>query len=218
MAEDGEVKRVQVWAGPTGLLLVALLFLVLPAATASCSVPADSPEGPGSVSVSVTGADVVTGGDPDYSVSGVFELSPEGNAGMAGDAAPRGAVRVWGIATVVVMGLGLLIMFLRVWRLRAIVTAAVASVAAVLLVVTEVALVGRLVSLAEENATWLVHLPSAQGVDVVGRAGEVVRTGAGFWVTLAGLVLVAGVNVALLVRPGPRVSSSGGRARPRDLP
>lgn len=210
MAADGEVKRVQVWAGPTGLLLVALLFLVLPMATASCSLPADLPEGSGAVSVSVSGADVVTGGDPDFSVSGVFELSPEANAGMASEAAPKGAVRVWGIATAVVMGLGLLTMFVRVWRLRAILTAAVASVAAALLVATEVALVGRLVSLAEQEATWLVHLPSARGVDVVGRAGEVVGAAVGFWVALAGLVLVAGVNVVLLVRPGPPPLPDGG--------
>lgn len=200
---DGEVKRVQVYAGPTGLLLLALLFLVLPMATASCSLPDDLPEGSGSVSVSVTGADVLTGDDPDYSATGLFELSPAGTAGMVGDAAPKTAVRVWGIAAVVVMGLGLLTAFVRVWRLRAVVTAVVAAVAAVLLAVAEFTLVGDLVSVAEENAEWLVHLPSAQGVDVVGRADEVVGAGSGFWVTFAGLVLVAGVNATLLVRTGP---------------
>jgi hypothetical protein len=118
---------------------------------------------------------VLTGDDPDYSATGLFELSPAGTAGLVGDAAPKTTVRVWGIA----------------------------AVAAVLLAVAEFTLVGDLVSVAEENAEWLVHLPSAQGVDVVGRADEVVGAGSGFWVTFAGLVLVAGVNATLLVRPRP---------------
>jgi hypothetical protein len=75
------------------------------------------------------------------------------------------------------------------------------------LVVAELALLDQLVSLAEDIARWLVYLPSAQGIDVVGRADEVVRVGLGFWSTLGGLVLVAGVNVFLLVRREP------GRAR-----
>ncbi|MGK3203621.1 hypothetical protein [Amycolatopsis sp. MEPSY49] len=204
-----EVKRVQVYAGPAGLLLVLLLFLVLPAATASCSAPAGNPDGAGSVSVSVTGADLVVGGDPGYKSSGVFELSPGGTAGMADEVSPRSAVRGFGIATVAIMGLGLLTALIRVRRLRAVVTAVVASVAAVLLVITEFTLVGQLVSVAADIARFLIYLPSTQGIDVVGRADEVVSTGWGFWLTLAGLVLTAGINLVLLVRPRSRSRTSG---------
>ncbi|WET76541.1 hypothetical protein P3102_20675 [Amycolatopsis sp. QT-25] len=211
MAEgaSGEVKRIQVYAGPTGLLLVLLLFLVLPMATASCSVPVSRPGQTGAINVSVTGADLVLGDDPGYSASGIFELSPAGNAGMAREASPRSVVRVFGIATVVVMSLGLLIALIQVRRLRALVTAVVASVAAVLLAVTEFALVSQWVSLAEETAESAQYLPQAQGIDVVGRADEVVAAGWGFWLTLAGLALVAGINVFLLVRPGTRRRPSG---------
>ncbi len=191
----------QVYAGPAGLLLVLLLFLVLPAATASCSVPEGAPEGPGSISVSVTGADVVTGGDPDHAADGVFELSPDAAAALAHDAAPRGLVRTLGTAAVATMVLGMLTAFVRVWRLRAIVTTAVGALAAALLVLAEVALVGRLTALAEDNAEWLVHLPSARGTDVIGRASDVVSTGWGFWSACTGLVLIAAVNAALLLRP-----------------
>jgi hypothetical protein len=204
-----EVKRVQVYAGPAGLLLLLLLFLVLPVATASCSAPAGNPDGVGSVSVSVTGADLVVGGDPGYKSSGVFELSPGGNAGMADEVSPRSAVRGFGIATVAIMGLGLLTALIRVWRLRAVVTAVVASVAAVLLVSTEFTLVGQLVSVAEDIARFLISLPSTRGIDVVGRADEVVSTGWGFWLTLAGLMLMAGINLFLLVRPRSRSRTSG---------
>ncbi|MDQ3787841.1 MAG: hypothetical protein M3422_11420, partial [Actinomycetota bacterium] len=79
------------------------------------------------------------------------------------------------------------------------VTVAMASVAAVALTIAEVVMVGRLVALAEEEAEWLVSLPSTQGIDVVGRADEIVSTGLGFWLTLAGLVMIVVVNGFLLL-------------------
>lgn len=195
----GEVKRAQVYAGPVGLLLLLLLFLVLPAATASCSTDSAS------VSVSATGADVVVGGDPDFETSGELKLSAEAEAKEASTAAPHGVVRVLGIAAVAVMGLGLLVAFVRVWRLRALVTGAVAATAAVLLAITEFALVNQWTRLAEDTAAWLVYLPEAEGIDVVGRAGEVVGTGWGFWLTLAGLVLIVAVNGFLLLEGRARL-------------
>lgn len=130
--------------------------------------------------------------------SGELKLSAEAQAKEASNAAPHGVVRVLGIAAVAVMGLGLLVAFVRVWRLRALVTGAVAATAAVLLAITEFALVNQWTQVAEDTAKWLVALPDAEGIDVVGRAGEVVGTGWGFWLTLAGLVLVVAVNGFLL--------------------
>ncbi|MDQ3790656.1 MAG: hypothetical protein M3422_25905, partial [Actinomycetota bacterium] len=94
-----------------------LLFLVLPMTTVSCSLPSGHEEGPGSITISVSGADVVVGGAPRQEASGVFQP-----VDLADETTPRGLVRVFGIAAVVVLGLGLLIMFVRVWRLRALVT------------------------------------------------------------------------------------------------
>jgi hypothetical protein len=196
---DDEVRLAQRIAGPTGFLLVLLLFLLLPAVGASCAV-SKSELGAGSATASLSGTDLVTGGDPGLETSGAFDMPPALHAGTTGDLVPGGAARIFAIATVVVAGLGLLCAFVRVWRLRAWVTLAVATVAALLLTATELLIVGQWVAVAEDFAEWMTELPDTQGIDVVGRAGEIVRPQFGFWVSLAGLVAIAAPNLVLLAR------------------
>jgi hypothetical protein len=184
----GAVKSAQVFAGPIGFLLLLLLFLVFPMATASWALPEGHEDGRGSVSVLVSGADMVVGGIPHAESNGAFELPDEDEADMAREATPRGGARILGIAVVVVMGFGLLMAFVRVWHLRAIITAAVAAVAAATMVIAELLMENQL----EDLAQWLIFPRGPQGTDPFG-------AGWGFWVTLVGLALIAIVNGFLLL-------------------
>ncbi|WP_020674103.1 hypothetical protein [Amycolatopsis nigrescens] len=205
---EDQVKPVQRIAGPMGFLLVLLLFLLLPNVAASCSV-SDSAAGQGEVAASFTGADLVTAGDPGLEATGAFEMSSALVDVTTEDAAPGGVVRGFAIAAVVAIGLGLAGAFVQVWRLRAVVTLTVAAVAALLLATTEILIIRQWAAVAESFAELMTELPDARGIDIVGKAREIVQPGVGFWLSLAGLVAIAATNLILLIRH---------RDRPEQLP
>ncbi|WP_284748563.1 hypothetical protein [Amycolatopsis sp. RTGN1] len=202
-------RRSQTLAGPLGFFLLLLLFLFLPSVAVSCSVPPGTQVGAGTATASVTGADVITGSDPGLETTGSLRLPSQKEGEPLTDAvAPGQDVRIAGTAAVVVMALGLGLMFIGVWRPRALLTVGIATLAAALVAVTGILFVSQLTDEAKEYAEFMVYLPDGKGVDVVGRAGEVVHLGVGFFITLFGLTVIAVTNLVLLLRRKPRSPGS----------
>ncbi len=157
----------------------------------------------------MTGADVITGSDPGLETTGSLRLPSQKEGEPLTDAvAPGQDVRIAGTAAVVVMALGLGLMFIGVWRPRALLTVGIATLAAALVAVTGILFVSQLTDEAKEYAEFMVYLPDGKGVDVVGRAGEVVHLGVGFFITLFGLTVIAVTNLVLLLRRKPRSPGS----------
>jgi len=191
--------------GPLGFALAALLFLFLPAITASCSVPAIGGDASGSMSASLTGSGVVSGSRPDVTTSGILGppsaetgesdapdyLLDDGRAGIG--------ARVVSIALLVALGFGILLLLLRWWRLRAILSLSIAAVAAALLVVGWFLVAGKWQDVLRDLGEAAAYTPQAQGGDSGQKAADAVSAGLGFWLSLAVLLAVVAVNAVLLM-------------------
>lgn len=186
---------------PAGFVLIGLLFL-FPFVGVSCSTPEL-----GSLDASYSGFDLVTDGDPEFEVDSPIadQVAPPGfERPTPGVPFLAGAVLV-----VLAVGVGCVLLGRPAVRLAAAGGAAV--LAAVLLVVTEVAARSGLIDSIGDSAR-LFQQSTPQNLDPV--TGEeflagVVGTRAGFWVTLAALVVLA---VANLVAARRSRAPDGGQA------
>jgi hypothetical protein len=175
-------------------MLALLLFLLIPCAAVSCDISDNTgPSGPGAIDISYTGAQLATGGRPDIGATGTFAVRPELPERVV-ETLPVG-VQALAVVTALVMAAGMLTVVLRRPTTRAVAAAAIAAAAAMLLVATEVVLIIELVNQARNFVPWLQYLPETQGVDLERRAGEVVEMRVGFWLALAVLIVIAGLNV-----------------------
>lgn len=181
------------WLSPAGFLLALVLFLLLPTVTVSCSLPDGSAEGPGELSVSATGTELVGGATPALEASGAFAVDEyQADSLLAGDlaagAAP-GAVQALAIGLLVVLvagaGLGL-------WQRRPALTIAAAAFGGVLVVLVENAMAARWRPIVSGYGALVGELPDAGGRDVAREAASAVGAGIGFWFSLVGLA-VAGI-------------------------
>nr|WP_042186677.1 hypothetical protein [Kibdelosporangium sp. MJ126-NF4]CEL17448.1 hypothetical protein [Kibdelosporangium sp. MJ126-NF4]CTQ91325.1 hypothetical protein [Kibdelosporangium sp. MJ126-NF4] len=191
MNEGTRLRRIN----PAGFLLALLLFLLLPCIAVSCDKQDSGPSGRGSVEVSYNGWQLVAR-DPSVVMDGVFATFPAGQ--FVEEAEVPVGVTVIAVVIVTVMAAGVATSLARKRRVPAAITAAVLGSA--LLVVAEVVASAGLVSEARDAALWTSYLPETQGMDVQARAGELVGTRIGFWLTLAMLLVLLAFNAAWLIR------------------
>ena len=172
---------------PAGFVLVGLLFL-FPFVGVSCSTPEL-----GSLDASYTGFDLVTDGDPEFEVDSPVadQVAP------AGHEAPTPGVPVLAGAVLVMLVAGVGCAFLSRPAVRPAAAGGAAMLAAVLLVVTELAAQSGLVDSVADGVRILQE-STPQNLDPV--TGEdflagVVGTRAGFWISLAALIVLAAGNL-----------------------
>lgn len=178
---------------PAGFVLVGLLFL-LPFVGVSCSAPEI-----GSLDASYSGYDLVTGGTPEYEVDSRIadQVAPSGLE------MPTPGVPLLAGAVLLLLLVGVGCALLGRPAVRLTVAGGVAALAAVLLVVTELAARSGLVD-SIVDAARILQESTPQNLDPV--TGEdflagVVGTRAGFWVSLAALVVLGAGNLFAARRP-----------------
>jgi hypothetical protein len=185
---------------PAGFLLALLLFLVLPLATASCDVPPDSASSGGTLGTSISGADLVVSHEH-LDADGGLALSPaQQDRADLYVAVPRG-VQILALLTVAALLAATATPLIRRVRVRAAVAAGAAVAALALVAVMAYLIRAKLTESAEFFLIMGSYLPSVEGRDLDGRAGEVVHLGWGLWTTAAVLLLVALLQIMTLVRP-----------------
>jgi hypothetical protein len=177
---------------PSGFGLVLLCFL-LPFVGVSC----DAQE-LGSVDVDYSGLDLAANGSPSVTVVGDFggeAPSPAQIADVAPDPGPPALV----IAAAVLVALGLLASLIPAIRARPPVVVGLALLAGVQLVIAEIVAHGTLTDAVadriREVGPGLIGEPGVTVDDAT--VSEMVGTRIGFWLALAGLLLVAGLTAAL---------------------
>lgn len=193
---------------PASLLVLLLLFLVLPNVAVSCSLSEDSVEGPGEFDAALTGIELVLGDEPSLAATGAFEFDYAGSlvANTIRQTAADPLVQKLTAFMVGMIVIGVAVSFLPLWRWRATLTAAAATVAGVLLVVANTMMVDEWQGTMAGYGDFLRDLPDAEGLDLRAEAAAAVYRGSGFWLTVIGLAVVAVVSLAPFVlgrRPVP---------------
>lgn len=176
-------------AGPAGVLLALLLFVMLPAAGVSCR--RSSP-----FQICYTGRQLITG-HPGLDVPDMLPGRPTQTAKLrdfvANTAPLPSRTRVLAVVAVAVLVVGVLSVALRQPRLRAVVVAADAVTGAVLLMAAEITAISGLTDDVRDKTRLF---PSYYGE--VPRVGDIVETGLGFWLPLAALVVVTAFGAGSL--------------------
>lgn len=184
---------------PSGFVL-ALLLLLLPFVGVSCA-----DQDLGTLDGSYTGVDLATGGAPSFQASG-----PIADNTIAQEIYPDPGVQLLTILVIVLLVAGLAAALLPTVRIRALAGALLAVLAAVLVVITQLAAQSNLVtSMQELLLTNLFSAPQelaqAATQDYLSNA-TTSRTG--FWLTTATLLVVVAINI-LALRP-PRTPRATG--------
>ncbi|TMQ84010.1 hypothetical protein ETD83_41015 [Actinomadura soli] len=110
-------------------------------------------------------------------------------------------IRLLAIVTLLVMAAGVGTTLARPARKRSLYASVVAAASGVLLVVTGVSAVVRMESAAREFLSVLFSsIPKSESAPLINQSGDAVGLGAGFWVALVGLVLIAAINFIVLLR------------------
>jgi hypothetical protein len=201
---------------PAGFALVLLLFLFLPFLSVSCEVP-----GMGSIGADYTGVGLATGADPAVDIpQDLQDMANElPGSSTSSEPPPDPGVQVLAIITGVVMLAGVALpfvpLFRRRMRERLFGTAAVAFVAGVLVVVTQVVAQSNLTSQLKNDAQGLsqdqVSMPDLNSV-----ADQLIHTEVGFWLSLVGLALIALLSVGFVFKdklvPKPALAGPPGAA------
>ena len=169
---------------PAGFALVLLLFLFLPFLSVSCEAP-----GAGTIRANYTGVDLATRDRPDVEF-------PKGLEDMASQL-PRShdaGVSMLAIIVALLLVAGVASVLVPRPRVRLLAATAVAFAASTLMVVTQV--------IAQSNLTDLLTAAAARLNDTVpaDRAGELVHTGVGFWLSVVGLAGVGLLSAGLVLR------------------
>lgn len=197
------------WIRPAGFVVVLLLFVLLPNVAVSCSLPDDSAEGTGEITVSATGGDFVVRAVPDVDTSGVLapiedNITPDAPlADYLADSAAGPGVQLLAITVLVLLVLGAMTALPRKPRLGAALAIAVAAVVVALMVVIEKVMAAAWRPMVTEAGLFTRGLPDAEGHDMVAEGIDAIRAGLGFWLAIAGLAVVAAVNLVPLVRRRP---------------
>jgi hypothetical protein len=177
---------------PVGFGLVLLCFL-LPFVGVSCNA-----QELGSVDVDYSGLDLASDGSPSVTVVGDFGGDAPTQAQVA-DAAPSPGTPGLAIAAAVLIALGLLASLIPAIRARPLVIVGLALLAGIQLVIAEVVAHGRLIDAVRarigEVGPDLIGEPSVTVEDST--LSEMVGTRIGFWLALAGLLLIAGFTASL---------------------
>lgn len=182
-------------------MLALVLFLLLPTVTVSCSLSEDSDEGPGELSVTATGADLVTRATPALDASGTFAVddyrtdSPLAEDLAAATAPPAVQVIAIGLLVVLAAGVGL-----GLWQRRPGLTAGAAAAGVVLVVLVEKVTAARWRPIMSEYGALVDELPDAEGRDVTAEATDAISAGLGFWFALVGLVVAGLATIPALRR------------------
>jgi hypothetical protein len=184
-------------------LLALVLFLVLPAAAASCDTPRTAEEPSRHIAVSYSGRDLLRG-EPGEVADG--ELNTDIPTGSGDERSGRFTsmptqVRVLAVLTVAMMIAGVPVaMIMMSSRRRAWTGLAVMGTAAVLLSVTEFLALRRLHDMAEFALLIGSEIPYVKGRGLEERIGEAVHTKPGFWLPLTALLIAAALNAVALRR------------------
>ncbi|MGH3758180.1 hypothetical protein [Actinophytocola sp.] len=196
-------------ASPAGFALVLMLFLFLPFLSVSCDV------GLGTIGADYTGAGLATDARPEVEVPQGLEGITEELPGSPDDPAPDPGVQVLAIILAVVLVAGVVLPFLprlaHQVRLRMFGGAALAVVAGIVAIVTQVVaqsnLTARLTDYARGLATDEQPPPSADDV------AQLVHSGVGFWLAMVLLVVLVLASVGFVYRdrifPGSGPPSTG---------
>ncbi|OLF18672.1 hypothetical protein [Actinophytocola xanthii] len=213
------MKALSRLASPAGFALVLLLFLLLPFLSVSCDVP-----GMGKIGADYTGAHLALGDEPEAQVPP--ELADLGEELQSGDGAESGdgesqpppdpGVQVLAIVTAVLMAAGIATVLISRTRTRLLGAAGVAALAGALVVVTQVVGQSNLTEQLRENARELGDVEGEGGLgsspdDLI---GEMIHTEVGFWLSLVGLVLIALVSLAFVVKDKIFTRPAGAGAPP----
>lgn len=195
-------------ASPAGFALVLLLFLFLPFLSVSCEVP-----GMGEIGADYNGAQLAVGDAPEVEVpADLQEMAEElpGGGGENSEPPPDPGVQVLAIIAAVVMAAGIATPLIPRVRTRLFGAAGVAVLAAVMVVVTQVVAQSNLASQLTEDAESLSG--DGTGVPDAGEvADQMIHTEIGFWLTVAGLALIALISVGVAFRDKilPRPATTG---------
>ncbi|TDB78680.1 hypothetical protein E1264_36620 [Actinomadura sp. KC216] len=110
-------------------------------------------------------------------------------------------IRLLAIVTLLVMAAGAGTALARPARRRSLYAAVVAAVSGVLLVVTGLSAAARMESAAREFLTVLFStIPKTESEPLIDQSSDAAGLGAGFWLALVGLALIAAINLAVLLR------------------
>jgi hypothetical protein len=156
-------------ASPAGFALVLLLFLVMPFSSASCDVPEA-----GSVSADYTGARLAAGADARVGL-------PKGLEDIADE-----LLLVAGVVLPFVPRLR------HELRYRMFGGAAIAVLAGALMIATQVV---AQANLTDELTAYARKLAQNEPVPNIDRIGELMHAEVGYWLSLIGLILIAGLSV-----------------------
>jgi hypothetical protein len=181
---------------PAGFM-IALLFFLLPFVAVSCEAPQDA----GSIEASYTGYDLVLGADPTVTTTG--ELS-EGDEPFEPDELPRPGVQVPATIALVLIGAGLAASLAPALRSRPLVLAGGATLAAAVLLGTELLARSNLKASVQDLAGPSTRIGGETLAVTDEVAGDLVEARPGFWLTLGALVLVALWSLVLAVRARSR--------------
>lgn len=177
---------------PAGFGLVLLCFL-LPFVGVSCNA-----QELGSIGVDYSGLDLASNGSPSVTVVGDFGGEAPTQAQVA-DVAPDPGTPVLTIAAAVLVALGLLASLTPAIRARPLVVVGLALLAGVQLVIAEFVAHGTLIDAVRDRirevGPGLIGEPGVTVDDAT--LSEMVGTRIGFWLALAGLLLIAGLTASL---------------------
>ena len=195
---DARASGLSRLASPAGFALVLLLFLLLPFLSVSCDVP-----GVGSIGADYSGGHLVLGDEPEVEVpADLTEMAEQlpGGGGENSEPPPDPGVQVLAIIAGLVMLAGVATPLLPRLRARSYAAAGVAVLAAVLVVVTQVAARSNLTSELRADAQNLSDGDQGAMPDLDEIVDEMIHTEIGFWLTLFGLMLIAVLSIGLVIR------------------
>jgi membrane-associated protease RseP (regulator of RpoE activity) len=173
-------------ASPAGFALVLLLFLVMPFLSASCDVPEA-----GSISADYTGARLAAGADAQVEIpKGLEDIADE-----LLDVLDPG-VRVLALVVALLLVAGVVLPFVprlgHELRHRMFGGAALAVLAGALMVVTQVV---AQANLTDRLTAYAEKLSQNEPVPNIDRIDELMHAEVGYWLSLIGLILIAGLSV-----------------------
>lgn len=178
-------------ASPAGFALVLLLFGLMPFLSASCDVPEA-----GSISADYTGARLAAGSESRVEL-------PKGLEDVADELVRvlDPGVRVLALAVALLLVAGVVLPFVprlgHELRYRMFGGAAIAVLAGALMVVTQVV---AQANLTDRLTAYARDLSENQPVPNIERIDELMHAEVGYWLSLVGLILIAGLSVGYVFK------------------
>ena len=187
-------------ANPAGFLCVLGLFLLLPFVAVSCDT-ADQPGSKhhGAIEATYSGTALLRN-ETTVEPTGEFAGEPEQNARIYEPISKAGTpARVLAVATVVLLLVGVATALIRSPRARLRAALALATIALVCIVLTQIFATHHLRAVIERDfAPWMTELDDV--APLLPRSGEVVQVRIGYPATAIPLAAIAGLNAFVLLR------------------